>query len=142
MKIRTRAYQDGFRRAGVAHSTEWQTWPADRFSSEQVEQLHEEPGLMMEIIVEPGDHPQEILGDELPELAEDQAPTDGEQPEAEAEAEPDQASDIVAAARQAVAEGQTIASGAPSVDALQEILGRDVTSAERDEAWDSIMAEA
>ena len=124
MKIRTRAYDEGFRRGGVAHSKEWKEWPGEMFSNEQIEAMHEEPRLMMQIIEEDGE---DILGDELPSLNEtavtmmaDLSPKD----------------QLVAAALHAMAKGNIIATGKPAVDAMEATLGRSVTAEERDEAWE------
>lgn len=61
MRIRIRSYQEGFRRAGVAHTVAWQEYPAERFTAEQLEQLHGEPMLMVEFIEEDGDDQTAIL---------------------------------------------------------------------------------
>lgn len=46
--IRIRSHQDGFRRAGMAHSKEWKEYPDDHFTEEQLEQLKAEPVLQVE----------------------------------------------------------------------------------------------
>ena len=125
MKIRTRAYDEGFRRGGVAHSKEWKEWSGEMFSNEQIEAMHEEPRLLMEIIEE---HKGEVVVDnELPELAETAVTL---------LADLSSEDQLVAAALQAMAEGNTIGSGKPAVDAMEATLGRSVTAEERDEAWE------
>lgn len=46
--IRIRSHQEGFRRAGVAHSKEWKEYAADHFTAKQLEQLVNEPMLQVE----------------------------------------------------------------------------------------------
>jgi hypothetical protein len=46
--IRIRSHQEGFRRAGVAHSKEWKEYADDHFTAEQLEQLVNEPMLQVE----------------------------------------------------------------------------------------------
>lgn len=46
--------------------------------------------------------------------------------------------DVVRAAAQAIEDGQVTASGAPSVAAMEKILGFDVTAELRDLAWDEV----
>ena len=43
--------------------------------------------------------------------------------------------DMAAAAGQAIEDGNTISSGAPSVEAIEDILGCSITSEQRDAAW-------
>jgi hypothetical protein len=51
--IRIIAAVQGFRRAGIAHSTEPTTYAVDDFSEEQLEQLHKEPRLVVEFVEAP-----------------------------------------------------------------------------------------
>lgn len=51
--IRITAAVQGFRRAGIAHSTEPTTYAVDAFSEEQLEQLHKEPRLVVEFVDAP-----------------------------------------------------------------------------------------
>jgi hypothetical protein len=51
--IRITAAVQGFRRAGIAHSTEPTTYAVDDFSEEQLEQLHKEPRLVVEFVEAP-----------------------------------------------------------------------------------------
>lgn len=51
--IRITAAVNGFRRAGIAHSTEPTTYAVDDFSEEQLEQLHKEPRLVVEFVDAP-----------------------------------------------------------------------------------------
>ena len=49
--IRTRSRsKDGFRRAGVRHTPEPQEFPNDTFTDEQLEQLQNDPELVVEIL--------------------------------------------------------------------------------------------
>lgn len=61
--------------------------------------------------------------------------------DAEAKAK-DEESDIVKAAAKAVKEGDVTADGKPTVEALDRILGRNITAAERDEAWEKLAGAA
>jgi hypothetical protein len=70
--------------------------------------------------------------------------------QAAAEAEKEQASKLAAserngavmtAARQAVKEGFVTAAGAPLVEAMEAVAGFDISSKERDAAWDAIQSE-
>lgn len=49
--------------------------------------------------------------------------------------------EIVEAARMAIEEGRTTKSGKPEVEAIEQMLGDDITAAERDAAMDIITAE-
>jgi hypothetical protein len=46
--------------------------------------------------------------------------------------------DILKAAKAAIEAGKTTKDGRPTVEAIEEILGRDITAEERDEAWDKL----
>lgn len=46
--IRIRSAKPGFRRGGMAHSTEWKDYPVDRFTGEQLAQIRAEPRLLVE----------------------------------------------------------------------------------------------
>lgn len=48
--IRITAKQDGFRRAGMAHTKEPKEYPDDKFSKEQLAALKAEPMLVVEIL--------------------------------------------------------------------------------------------
>lgn len=50
--IRITAKQDGFRRAGMAHSMSPVDYPYDTFSPEQLESLSAEPMLVVEFLAE------------------------------------------------------------------------------------------
>lgn len=45
--LKIAALREGFRRAGVAHTTAPQEFPADRFTAEQIEALRREPMLVV-----------------------------------------------------------------------------------------------
>lgn len=49
--------------------------------------------------------------------------------------------DLVMAVEQAMADGLVTATGAPTVEALEEILNQDVTAAQRDAAWEQLKKE-
>ena len=50
--IRIRSKRPGFRRCGVAHSTEWTEYPEDRFNEMQMVRLQAEPMLQVEVVPE------------------------------------------------------------------------------------------
>ncbi len=52
------AMAEGFRRAGVAHSTTATYWPDDSFTEEQLQQLRDEPKL---VVIEGAQPPEELL---------------------------------------------------------------------------------
>ena len=47
--------------------------------------------------------------------------------------------DLIESAREAIDAGKTTKDGKPEVKAIEEILGRNITADERDEAWDELM---
>lgn len=49
--------------------------------------------------------------------------------------------EILEAAKAAIEAGDVTQSGKPTVEAIEEILGKDVTASERDEAWEKIESE-
>lgn len=61
MKIRIQSRQEGFRRAGIAHSTTPTDYEPDRFSKEELESLKSEPML---IVSEIEDKPAKALTSE------------------------------------------------------------------------------
>jgi len=48
--------------------------------------------------------------------------------------------DILEAAKTAIEAGKTTKDGRPTVEAIEEILGRDISAKERDEAWERLEA--
>ncbi|VXC71980.1 conserved hypothetical protein [Pseudomonas sp. 8Z] len=64
------ALADGFRRAGVAHSTAGTYWPDDSFTAEQLEQLRAEPMLVVvEGVTPPEELEQELEDENTPSTA-------------------------------------------------------------------------
>jgi len=63
-----------------------------------------------------------------------------ERAEEEETPEPVISEEVIEAARKAIEAGQTTGSGKPKVEAMAEILGRDVSAAERDEAFEKLNA--
>ena len=55
--------------------------------------------------------------------------------------DPDMQPALVEAARQALAQGDTVKTGAPSVAAMEKILGTDISTNDRAWAWDVIQSE-
>lgn len=80
----------------------------------------------------------------IPEGDTTEAETDTAETEAEEveDSTDDALQQLTAAAKQAIGNGDTITSGAPEIKAMEAILGRNVTAAERDQAWAAIQAEA
>jgi len=59
----------------------------------------------------------------------------------ESDSDPNRFERIIFAAQDAIDNEQTIESGAPSVKAMEEILGFDITADERDNAWETLKKE-
>jgi len=128
--IRIRSKRHNFRRCGVPHPKQPVEYSDDRFSKKELEILQAETMLIVERI------PEEVEPDTETE------------PESESEevAEPEEViikyqadeEEIVIAAKSAIALGKVTKDGKPLVEAIEEILGTDITAAERDEAWEKI----
>lgn len=118
MKVFVKSHTDGFRRCGVAHTREGREFPDGFFSEEQLMQLNDDPEITMVAgVVDDEAGIDQIEGDKIKDME-----------------EPNLA-DLAAAAGQAIEDGNTIASGAPSVEAMEEILGYSITSEQRAVAW-------
>ena len=151
----------GFRRGGVHHAKGNNFYPEDFFPEEALKQIESEPKLVLNTGLKPTvpglmsekelhaaleqfessfskNEPRELLVEKLKkeiELAGSaQTPETGDEGIDPAE--------LVKAAKQAIADDKTIGSGAPDIKAMEEILGRNVTAAERDQAWETIQTEA
>lgn len=62
--IRIKAHRDGFRRCGIAHRNVEIDYPAERWSDDELARLQAEPMLMVEIIDDEPNNPEEnALGD-------------------------------------------------------------------------------
>lgn len=107
-KIRITSNQEGFRRGGVAHSTKGKVWPLEFFKKKELEQIKKESKLAVEIFEEDDDAANE---------------------------DADRLGAIVAAIKQLDPKKDYTSSNIPKVDAIQEILGYDITAEERNEAW-------
>lgn len=107
--IRIASNRHNFRRCGIAHPKEPTDYPDDRFSEQELEALNAEPMLTVEFI------------DGLPD-----GDGDGLQ------------DDVIEAAKAAVEAADVTADGKPTVQGIEAILGRDITAAERDQAWEKI----
>mgnify|MGYP006303624231 CR=1 FL=1 len=104
--IRITSKRNGFRRCGVAHPATPTDYTDDRFTPKELERLRAEPMLVVE----------ELDGD----------PAGGGQVGG--------IDDLVAAIDQLPEDGWT-GDHKPKADALGEVVGRQVTAAERDQAW-------
>lgn len=111
--------KDGFRRAGVAHPGTPTNYPDDHFDEAQLKALKDEPMLVVSL---------------LPDLPEADSDDDEDDATHAQDAGPTMEA-MAAAAGKAIADGKTIGSGAPAVDAMEEILGVNISSEERDAAW-------
>lgn len=61
--IRIASRSNGFRRCGIAHSSEPVDYPADRFSESQIEQMKAEPMLMVSVVNAPVEKPAAVNDD-------------------------------------------------------------------------------
>ena len=135
------AKRDGFRRAGRAWSTAPQTVPLTDFSAEQLDAMRTDPGL---VVVEGGTptpaHSEGAMSGRTAGRDETGAPgasaevAGTDEAEAGVSAQAERHAAIVAAIAQVGPEGRT-KTGVPKVDALEAVVGGDVTGAERDAAW-------
>ncbi|MCP3942484.1 MAG: hypothetical protein GY710_13490 [Desulfobacteraceae bacterium] len=142
--IKIRSSQEGFRRCGEFHSKNFVTWPGERFNEKELELLLAEPKLSVIITQGVNQSPtkenviEKTSNNSLPE-SEKSASVDKDSVSSQP---PDMAQEILEAARRAIADGNTIKSGAPDIKAMEQILDRNVDAAERDQAWDLIQTEA
>jgi hypothetical protein len=144
MSVVIRSSKDGFRRCGEAHSKNPTTWPDDRFSEKELELLLDEPKLSVTITQEakaPATKEKPIEKNSNNSLSGPEkslpAATDVGSNQTS-----DMAPEVLEAVRRAITDGNTIKSGAPDLKAMEQILGRDVDAAERDQAWELVQAEA
>ena len=143
MPIFVQSRAEGYWRGGQQHSSDGKEFPDGTFSAKQLEALNEDPDIMMvaETAEElPGGiqtEPVEEIEKESvePEVAQaDANPPEDTQPDGE---DGDLGAALIDAAGQAIEDGNTIGSGAPSVEAMEDILGYDITAAQRDLAWEA-----
>lgn len=116
MKIFVQSKRDGYWRAGVQHLAKGKTFPDGTFTEEQLNALRDDPEITM------------VAGE-----VEDE-------PKLELESAPG-LSDLAKAAGKAIEDGNTIHNGAPTVEAMADILGCSVTAEQRDAAWAEWKAE-
>lgn len=109
--IRITSKQHLFRRCGVAHPKGVTEYPDDRFTEQEVIHLQAEPRLTVEIV-------------------EDEEQKD--KPSLE---------EVMEAAKKAIEAGEVTSSGRPKVEAMAEILGENISAADRDEAFEKLTAE-
>ena len=110
--IKITSASHNFRRCGMPHPKGSVEYPDDRFSEDDLAILKTEPMLTVET-----QGPVETHGRASLHPAAD---------------------DLIDAARAAIDAGDITKDGKPEVRAIEEILGRDITAAERDEAWNKI----
>lgn len=131
--------KDGFRRGGVAHPGKPKDYPDDFFSKDQLEAIEKEPMLFVTHLpdspkIEALEKKEPVSGintgtEKESDSAKDQT---GKNPDLQA---------LINAGKQAIEAGGTIQSGAPSVEAMEDILGRKITMEDRNQAWMAIQAE-
>jgi len=143
--IRIRSKHHNFRRCGMAHPKEPREYPDDRFTGEELAILKAEPMLTVEVI-ETEDSKLEDRAAEIEKRIEDDTTAEEKQEPVEStpetvEAELNQRT-IVEAGRAAIEAGQVTKAGKPLVEAIEEILGRNITQAERDEAFEKLTADS
>lgn len=128
-----------FRRCGVAHTKESTEYPDDRFTEEELETLATEPMLAVKYVEDPEDEAEAKAKADAEAKARAEAETKAK---AEADAAEKKAEvELLTAARKAIKDGNAISGGRPDVKAMEKILGRNITAADRDRAWDKINAE-
>jgi hypothetical protein len=104
--------QEGFRRAGVAHSEKPASYPDDHFTKEQLDNLEAEPMLRVSHVE---DHePDPITEDAIVAAIHQMKPMDGT---------------------------QWTSDGKPQLPALEALLQGKVTAKERDTAWERYQKE-
>ena len=101
--------RNNFRRCGVAHPDTPTLYPDDRFSEEELEILEAEPMLTVEHVKGRPDKDGDGLQD-----------------------------DVIEAAKAAIEAGDVTKDGRPEVKGIEAILGRGITAAERDIAWEKL----
>lgn len=166
MSIFVKPRRDGFCRCGVRHPGEGREYPDDFFTEEQIGIMSEDPDILvvagcfnseeLKVGFPSSEHQDTLDGgdveaDEAPEEPEPEDPKTTVAPEElPAEAEPEETpapdpgptmEELTAAAQKAIEDGNTIKSGAPSVPAMEEILGRNITPEQRNQAWASFQQE-
>jgi hypothetical protein len=130
MSIFIKAKTDGFRRCGVAHSSEGREFPDGHFSEEELQILQDEPEILVVAGMPEDDDPGPTAG-----TATDTSPTKKAEPEPP-KPDPGHAAMMLAVCI-AIEDGNTTKSGAPEVDAMEEILGENISAADRDAVWDA-----
>nr|WP_319491808.1 HI1506-related protein [uncultured Desulfobacter sp.] len=128
MTIFIQSRNDGFRRCGEVHTRQGREFADDHFTEEQFKQLNDDPEITMVAGVVDEDMTQTETATETQEdeaVLKDQT-LDTDTPTL---------ADMAAAAGKAIEDGNTISSGAPSVEAMEDILGCSISSEQRDAAW-------
>jgi len=151
--IRIRGKRHNFRRCGIAHPKDPVDYPNDRFTEKEIEILKAESMLIVELIPdeparesrERSETEQDVFPKSEPEVEEEAKIDIEEKAEEEAEEEAEEIEigepPIVLAARQAIEAGKVTRDGRPLVEAIEEILGRDINAAERDRAFEQLTSD-
>jgi len=141
--IRITSKRHNFRRCGMPHPKEPVEYSDDRFTEKELEILEAEPMLTVEYVEDDAEIKTKTEEEAKAKAdAEAKALADAEAKAlAEAEAKTKAKAEILKAARKAIKAGDVTQDDKPTVEAIETILGRDISAADRDEAWDQIQAE-
>jgi len=107
--IRIKSKRHLFRRCGIPHPKEWTEYPDGGFSKKKLKILRAEPMLTVEHVKGRPDKDGDGLQD-----------------------------DVIEAAKAAIEAGDVTKDGRPEVKGIEAILGRGITAAERDIAWEKL----
>ena len=151
--VRIKSRRHNFRRCGIAHPKESTEYPDDRFTKKELKILMAEPMLTVVEVAEIKDEAK--IKAEAKAKAEAEAKAKAEVEEkakAEEEAEKEQESDVgsrktedgddlLKAAKKAAKAGDVTTDGKPTVEAIEKILGKNISAADRDKAWEKLKVE-
>lgn len=130
--------KQGFRRCGVNFGPAPEEFADDRFTAEELDVLQAEPMLRVEIVEASTDEP-DAGGDTDEDANEDAGGDADKKPDTDTTDAADADQALVMAAQQAMEDGSVTASGKPTVEAMEAILGYDITAADRDRAYAILM---
>jgi len=154
--IRITSKRHNFRRCGMPHPKEPVEYSDDRFTEEELEILKSEPMLTVEYVEDDAEAKTKTeeeakakadaeakakAEEETKAKADAEAKAKAEEEAkalADAEAKTKAKEEILKAARKAIKAGDVTQDDKPTVEAIETILGRDISAADRDEAWDQI----
>ena len=134
--IKIASKRHNFRRCGIAHPKGPVEHSDDRFTKKELAILVAEPMLIVEVTVD--GHTEQRPDDSEPGEQILGLTADSDLIDAAREAISLKEDPLIAAAREAILRGKTTGDGKPLVAAMEEIMGRDISAAERDLIWESI----